>query len=82
MSTIDFGNLNKNIKKVEQSISHENIVERELILNQCLIRLRSEIQQNKEADVMQRAVDKLPFGKLMGRALKSQGGESDGSKKL
>jgi len=72
MSIIDFGRLNATIKRIEQYISEFNIVERELILNQCVIRLKLEAQKNKEADVMGRAVDKLPFGKILSRAMKSQ----------
>lgn len=71
MPVIDFGELNDKIVKIETLIAEYNIVERELILNQCLIRLKTEVQKNKERDVMERAVESLPFGKLMKRAMKT-----------
>lgn len=75
MPVIDFGELNDKIVSIESLIHEYNIVERELILNQCLIRLRLEIQKNKEQDVMNRAVEGLPFGKLLSRAMKTTEGK-------
>ncbi len=74
---IDFGLLNKAITKVETLLSQYNIEERDLIMRHVTARIVSERQKMNESMVMQRAIDKLPFGKLMSRAMKSQGGEQD-----
>ena len=77
MEVINFAGLNKAILIIESGISDLNIVERQLVLQQCTFRLKNEVQKNKESDVMARAVDKLPFGKLMSRAMKSQGEQEE-----
>lgn len=74
MGVIDFSVLETALKNIELELQPYNIVERELILNQCILRLKTEIQKNKESDVMSRTMDKLGFSNLKNMF----GGETDG----
>jgi len=77
MNVIDFGALNNAIKRIEDMIIEYNVEERELIIKNIAARIMKERQKCNESEVMGRAINKLPMGKMMAKLMKSQGGEPE-----